>query len=82
MLPIYATDHVVGDNILTWFGIDSTQLNPSWISTFNDWLFNNTGIKGLKLWSFLVGGNLLSIVLAIIIYPIVRYILSYRVHGV
>jgi uncharacterized protein (DUF2062 family) len=82
MLPIYATDHVVGDNILSWLGIDSMQLNPNWISALNDWLFNHTGIQGLKLWSFLIGGNLLSVLLALIIYPIVRYILAYRAQGV
>lgn len=81
MLPIYATDHVVGDNILSWLGIDSMQLNPSWIVGINDWIFNHTGMQ-LKVWSFLVGGNLLSLLLAMIIYPIVRYILAYRAHGV
>jgi len=82
MLPIYATDQVVGDNIFSLFGINGMQLNPSWVAAINHWLRQYTGLTGISFWSFLLGGNLLSLLLAVIIYPIVRYILSYRVHGI
>ncbi len=82
MIPIYATDQVVGDNVLSLFGINGMHLNPSWITSINHWLAHYTGISGISIWSFLIGGNLLSLLLALLIYPIVRYFLAYRLQGV
>lgn len=83
MLPIYATDHVVGDNLLSYLGIDGMQLNPSWLSSINHWLANHTGISGVSVGSFLIGGNILGFILALCVYLVVRwYLLMYRPQGV
>lgn len=79
MVPIYAADHVVGDRIFSLFGIDGMNLNPDWVCSVNAWISHYTGLEGISLWAFLVGGNLLSIVLAITIYPIIRYVSIRRV---
>src|SRR5580765_3668012 len=47
MLPIYATDHVVGDNVLSFLGIDGMKLNPTWIEALNHWLSQYIGISGV-----------------------------------
>jgi uncharacterized protein (DUF2062 family) len=82
MIPIYTTGQVVGDNVLSLFGIDGMQLNPGWIAALNYWLAKHIGISGISFWSFLIGGNLLSVVLALIIYPIARYLFAFRAQGV
>jgi uncharacterized protein (DUF2062 family) len=74
MVPIYAADHVVGDGIFYLFGIDGMQLNPDWVCRLNTWITHYTGLEGVSFWAFLVGGNLLSIFLALTVYPIIRYV--------
>jgi len=79
MVPIYAADHFVGDSIFYLFGINSMDLNPDWVSSLNVWIFHYTGMEGISFWAFLIGGNLLSLLLAILVYPIIRYISMRRV---
>ena len=74
MVPIYAADHVVGDGIFYLFGIDSMGLNPDWVCKLNSWIAYYTGLEGISLWAFLIGGNLLSLLLAVTVYPIIRYV--------
>ena len=73
MVPIYAADHIVGDQLFYLCGINGMELNPDWVDSLNAWISHYTGLSGISFWAFLVGGNLLSIVLALIIYPIIRY---------
>ena len=79
MVPIYAADHIVGDRIFYFFGINSMEFNPDWVSSLNTWIHHYTGMEGISLWAFLVGGNLLSFLLAGITYPVVRYLSMRRV---
>lgn len=75
MLPIAAADYYVGN----WFtksvlGVDLIKYNPSWMGWVNNkigfYLMKYLGISELSLWSFVIGGILLSIVVAAITYPI------------
>jgi len=79
MVPIYAADHVVGDGIFYLFGINGMELNPGWVSSLNTWISHYTGMEGISLWAFLVGGNLLSLLLAAMVYPLIRYVFMRRV---
>ena len=79
MIPIYATDHLVGDKIFHLLGINGMELNPSWIASCNAWIAKNTGMNGINLWAFLVGGNIVSILLALLIYVCMRYLMVERV---
>lgn len=79
MVPIYAADHVVGDSIFYFLGINGMELNPDWVCSLNTWISHYTGMEGISLWAFLIGGNLLSLLLAAIIYPIIRYASMQRV---
>lgn len=73
MLPIYATDHAVGDTILSFFGIDGMEINPAWIAALNSWMTHTVGLSGISVWAFLLGGNLVALALALCIYLFMRY---------
>ena len=72
MVPIYATDYLVGDWLLGFFGINGMNWNPAWVSYFNTFLTTHVGINGVSLWSFLIGGNLLGLCISGMLYPILK----------
>jgi len=75
MVPVYWTDYVFGNWFLrTFLGIDPVALNPTWMNSLNRFICSYTGISGLSFWGFMIGGNLLGILVSIILYPIVKII--------
>jgi uncharacterized protein (DUF2062 family) len=81
MIPIYASEHVVGSWLFRWVGVDAHTLDPSWLSWASDFVAHHVGIKGLSLGAFLLGGNLLAVLLSVILYPLVRYMCARSLHG-
>lgn len=73
MVPIYAFDCVVGNYIFAFLGVNSMQLNPSWMMGLNDLLSTYLGISGISFWSFMVGGNLFALFIGGILYPVFSY---------
>jgi len=73
MVPIYATNHVVGDQVFYLCGIDGMQLNPGWVATINHWIMQHTGISGISFWAFMIGGHLLGLLLSFVVYITVHY---------
>ena len=76
MVPVYSIDHFFGTWLFQFLPIDYLQLDPVWVGSCNLFLKNHTGISGLSLTAFLVGGNVLAIGMAIIVYPIARRIFT------
>lgn len=76
MVPVYASDHIVGDWICYGlFGLESTVCwNPWWMHSINSWLAHYIAMPTISLWSFLIGGNLLGMGLAILLYPLMLYV--------
>jgi uncharacterized protein (DUF2062 family) len=74
MVPIYSADHFFGAWLFQFLQIDYLQLDPVWVESCNLFLKNHTGISGLSLTAFLVGGNILAVCMSIIVYPITRRI--------
>ncbi|KKP29747.1 MAG: hypothetical protein UR12_C0003G0021 [candidate division TM6 bacterium GW2011_GWF2_30_66] len=72
MVPIYSMDYVFGDLFFKLFGINPLSFNPSWMDAFNSLAFKYTGVSGISFWSFMIGGNLLGIIISVILYPIAR----------
>lgn len=69
MVPVYTAGYVVGDWLLRGFcSFDPLTLNPSWMATLNEPLQRWTGIEGISFWSFMLGGNLLGLLAAGILY--------------
>jgi uncharacterized protein (DUF2062 family) len=71
-LPIYSLDHIFGKWVFNVLNIDYVQFDPSWVESFNNFLLQHTGISGLSLSAFLVGGNLLAVGVSVMLYPVLK----------
>jgi len=74
MIPVYSTNYIFGDWLLKFFGLDPLALNPSWMGSINNLMAKYTGLSGLSFWSFMIGGNLLGLVISVILYPVVTVV--------
>lgn len=74
MVPVYVSDYMVGNWLLGRLYGDTTFINPAWMNWLNNTWTYYTGIKEISLWAFLVGGNFLGIILALLSYPIMKRI--------
>jgi len=72
MVPVYSIDHLFGSWFFNCLEIDCTQLDPSWVESCNLFLKHHTGISGLSLSAFLVGGNLLAVGISVMLYPLMK----------
>lgn len=76
MLPIYAFTYNVGECVLgSWFGINTAAYNPSvpaCITPLTSWLAVKTGLTHISLWSFILGGNLVGVCAALLMYPLIK----------
>lgn len=81
MVPVYGAGYVFGDWIcVRTLGVDMCSYNPSWVASFNSLIAHYTGMPAVSLWSFIIGGNILGIGLALIFYPIFYYLFSSMMH--
>jgi uncharacterized protein (DUF2062 family) len=72
-IPIYASDYMLGDLLLhKWLGLNTLALNPTWMGFFNGYITKYVGLTDISLVAFLVGGNLLGLILAISLYPLMK----------
>jgi len=78
MVPVYGAGHLVGDWLFALFRCDGLQWNPWWVKSLNVSIAPYLGGTHISLWSFLIGGNLLGIVMSIAVYPIIKSILGSR----
>jgi uncharacterized protein len=76
MLPIYAFTYNVGECVLgSWCGINTAAYNPSLpvcMVPLASWLVTKTGLSHISLWSFMLGGNLVGLCAAFIMYPLIK----------
>jgi uncharacterized protein (DUF2062 family) len=70
MVPVYAIDYLFGNWLFDLLCINGMSLNPHWVTALNEYIVLYTGIEGISLWSFLIGGNLLAIAISGILYPV------------
>jgi len=76
MMPVYAIDHLFGKWLFGVLEIDYLQWDPAWVETCNVFLKEHTGITGLSLSAFLVGGNLLAIGISVMLYPVMKQVFT------
>jgi len=75
MVPLYSTNYFFGEIFLQKvLGLNTLSLNPVWMEPVNNLICNYVGISGISFWSFIIGGNLLGLLISVILYPIVRFI--------
>jgi uncharacterized protein (DUF2062 family) len=76
MIPIAALDYFVGQWIVKIVGIDLTAYNPSWMNLLNHklspYLTKYLGSTQISLWNFLIGGNMIALIISIGLYPIIK----------
>jgi len=77
MIPVYSGGYFFGDWLLhAVFGFDTIGSNPTWMACINEPLAAYVGLPQVSLWSFLLGGNLLGIVIGIGLYPVMNYLFT------
>jgi uncharacterized protein (DUF2062 family) len=72
MMPVYAIDHIFGQWVFDLFAINHFEWDPVWVGACNVFLKEHTGITGLSLSAFLVGGNLLGLGISVMLYPLMK----------
>ena len=66
--PLYWFNHIIGKKFcLMIFGFVPT--NPSWINWLNAKIACLTGLPGVSLWAFVIGGNIAGLVVSVALYP-------------
>lgn len=76
MVPVYSFDHFFGTWLFRLLHIDYLHLDPVWVESCNVFLKNHTGISGLSLVAFLVGGNVLAFGISFIVYPLAKRVFT------
>jgi len=70
MTPIYMSGYFCGYWILhSWYGLSVTGFNPLWMSFVNVKLGYYLGIAKISFWAFMLGANLIGVILAFVMYP-------------
>jgi uncharacterized protein (DUF2062 family) len=86
MVPIYSADYFFGDFLVhKVFGCATVTWNPTWMNWINHQLSVYCGISNISLTAFLVGGNILGLMVGILLYPIMKRIfikIAVARHGV
>ena len=73
MIPCHTAGYMVGEFFFrTVCRIDPLSINPGWMSLINEPIFKVTGIRGISFWSFMIGGNLLAVVVSVMLYPVLK----------
>ncbi len=76
MIPIYGSGYWLGDLIFSLIGFNHHAYNPQWVITGNEWLRHYISCEGFSFWAFMLGGNLLGLLLALISYPILAWLIA------
>lgn len=75
MIPVYSVGYIFGNWLCdSVCDANTVNINPWWMNWFNEKLTCYIGLPAVSLWSFFVGGNILGILVALLLYPIMRYI--------
>jgi len=82
MVPLLALDYIFGEWLFkTVLNIDLLKYNPSWMVWFNSkighYLSDYLGITELSFWSFILGGTILALIIALVAYPCIKPIFNY-----
>lgn len=74
MIPVYGADYLFGELLFYTMGINSKAWNPVWVEMLNAKITAYVPIPTVSLWSFMIGGNLLGIMIAGMLYPVFKCI--------
>ena len=80
MVPIYGCDYMVGTIISSQLNIGFLNHMPGILMHMCEPLCTRVGIPACSIWSFLIGGNILSIALAVILYYPTKWLFQRVLH--
>jgi len=70
MVPLMVGGYWVGYKILhTWLGLSVAALNPPIMQTVNLYIHKYVGLSDVSFWAWMLGGNLVGVVVAVVTYP-------------
>ena len=72
MVPVYASGYFFGELVLRLLRIDMLGTNPAWMHVINGPIERYLGISGVSLWAFVLGGNLLGVLISGTLYPVLE----------
>ena len=73
--PLYWLNHIFGKQLCQLlFGF--LPANPLWMNWINAKIILYTGLPGVSLWAFMLGGNLLGLMVSVMLYPIMIWIFN------
>ncbi len=73
MVPVYSCDYVFGKWLSCLCKVDLMACAPRFFLCLFEPLGNYLGFSGHSIWTFFIGGNVLSVLLAIIMYPPIKW---------
>ncbi len=74
MIPIYSMGYWCGDQLCMLIGFNHHAYNPQWIIMANKWIHHYIAWEGFSFWTFMIGGNIVGLLLALISYPIIAWL--------
>lgn len=75
MVPVYGAGYFFGEFIFYMVGINSKLWNPAWVEALNTKINAFVAVPGISFWSFVLGGNLLGILIAGMLYPMFKFLI-------
>ncbi|HJM68787.1 MAG TPA: DUF2062 domain-containing protein [Candidatus Babeliales bacterium] len=72
--PLLVGEYVIGQKIVTLLGWQFE--NPAWVISFNKLLSTYLGLPEICFWTFIIGASVMTLVVSIILYPIVKYVFT------
>jgi hypothetical protein len=74
---VYSAGYFFGDWLsVATLGTNLMSANPSWMSVINEPLVTYIGMPSISFWAFMIGGNLLGVIIAAILYPVMRHVFA------
>ena len=69
-IPVYTADYIFGHWLVhSLFRLNVDSFTPRWMDAISLFLEQKLGLPRPCFWSFLIGGNILGIIISIALYP-------------
>lgn len=70
MVPLMLGGYWVGYKIIhSWLGFSVAAINPPIMGVMNAYIHKYIGLQDVSFWAWMLGGNLVGLVVAIVSYP-------------
>ena len=74
--PLLFGEYAFGKWIVGLLGWSKYLHNPAWVSSFNKMLTHYVGLPKICFWSFIIGASVLTLVVSLLLYPVIKYLFT------